>query len=151
VREQGQVQQWCCGPRTSLERIVKNNLGIVPRKFWESNTPIPVDWISGAAYMIRKEIFEHAGGFDENFFMYFEDEDLCWRVRELGYEVYYLGNISIIHLEGKSSSKDESRSARSHLAFKKEIYFPSQDYFFKKHCRPIEAVALKILRSLAVH
>ena len=51
-----------------------------------------VDWVSGACMMIKKELFERLSGFDEHFFMYIEDMEFCYRVKRLGYTIYYFPN-----------------------------------------------------------
>jgi GT2 family glycosyltransferase len=55
----------------------------------DENESAAVDAVSGSFMFIRRSLFDQLGGFDERFFMYGEDIDLCWRVRELGYEVWY--------------------------------------------------------------
>ena len=61
------------------------------------------DWISGSVVMIRKEIFQNLRGFDEDFWMYFEDVDLCKRVRKVAGEIAFCRNIIIEHNHGGSS------------------------------------------------
>jgi N-acetylglucosaminyl-diphospho-decaprenol L-rhamnosyltransferase len=62
-----------------------------------------VDWVSGAAMMMRREVFNQVGGFDEGFFMYLEDVDLCARVREAGWTaLYYPGAVMMHHVAGSS-------------------------------------------------
>jgi len=63
----------------------------------------PVDVLSGAFMMIKKEVFEKVNGFDESFFMYGEDIDLCLRITQQGYKNYYLGKVSITHSKGGST------------------------------------------------
>lgn len=145
INGQKQIQEWGCGPKTSLLKTIKNNFGFIPKHLWQTNHPLNVEWVSGAALMIRKNIFDEIQGFDENFFMYFEDEDLCWRVKDLGYDIYYLGNITIIHLGGQSFEHNEIKPLQ------KKFFYKSQDYFFKKHYGSLTEAALKILRSLAVY
>ena len=65
-----------------------------------------VDVISGAFMMIKKAVFDITGGFDEQFFMYAEDIDLSFRIREAGYQNFYLSNTTIIHFKGESTRKD---------------------------------------------
>ena len=67
------------------------------------NEPREVDWISGACLAVRRSVLEKIGGFDERFFMYFEDADLCRRSREAGWSVYYLPQIGVLHITGASS------------------------------------------------
>lgn len=64
-----------------------------------------VDWVSGASMMIRADIFKKINGFDEDYFMYMEDMDICFRIKKLGYQVYFYPNIKIEHAERASSNK----------------------------------------------
>jgi GT2 family glycosyltransferase len=65
----------------------------------------PVDWLVGAALMIRREAWQQVGPLDEGFFMYFEELDWCRRCRAAGWEIHYLPSAGIIHHEGKSSEQ----------------------------------------------
>jgi N-acetylglucosaminyl-diphospho-decaprenol L-rhamnosyltransferase len=65
--------------------------------------PTPVDWVSGACMVLKREALEQVGGFDERFFMYFEDADLCRRMRGMGWLVCYLPELEVTHLTGKST------------------------------------------------
>ena len=60
------------------------------------------DWVSGAYFAIRRGIFESLGGFDEGYFMFAEDMDLCWRARQAGYGVGQVPDAVISHVEGVS-------------------------------------------------
>jgi len=73
--------------------------GHLPEK--ENN---PVEVLSGAFMMIRREVFEKVNGFDEDFFMYGEDIDLSLRITQLGYKNFYLGKVSVTHLKGGSTT-----------------------------------------------
>lgn len=103
----------------------------------KSSIPFAVDWVSGAALIIRRSIFNKINGFDENFFMYFEDMDLCKRVKELGYQIIVYPKVFIVHLGGKSISK---------FAKRKIYYYQSQDYFYKKHFGNVRMEVMKLLR-----
>lgn len=59
--------------------------------------PITVDWLLGAALMVRRELYEELGGMDERFELYCEDIDLCFRIHEAGYDVRYLPEAAVIH------------------------------------------------------
>jgi len=63
----------------------------------------PVDAVSGSFMMIRREVYEKIGGFDENFFMYGEDLDYCYRINKAGWRVYYVPLTKIIHYKGESA------------------------------------------------
>lgn len=54
-------------------------------------------WVSGAAFAVRRKVFQESGGFDQKIFMYAEDVDLSWRIRAMGYKLYYAPNVKIMH------------------------------------------------------
>jgi GT2 family glycosyltransferase len=68
-----------------------------------------VDWANGACLMVRTDVFKGIGAFDEGFFMYFEDTDLCRRLRNAGYRIRHLAEGEIIHVIGGSSSTMRSK------------------------------------------
>jgi GT2 family glycosyltransferase len=72
--------------------------------FSESNIPVPVEVISGACMLLRRDVFERAGRFTEDYFMYAEDLDLCYKVKALGLHNYYVGKAQVIHHGGRSSN-----------------------------------------------
>ncbi len=57
-------------------------------------------WASGAAMVVRSDVFEESGGFDADFFAHMEEIDLCWRIQRLGYEIYCMPEKSVYHLGG---------------------------------------------------
>jgi len=66
----------------------------------EPSKPVSIFGGKGAALFVRRELFERLGGFDEDYFFYFEETDLCWRARLLGYEVYFSPNSIVLHKGG---------------------------------------------------
>jgi N-acetylglucosaminyl-diphospho-decaprenol L-rhamnosyltransferase len=66
---------------------------------------LDVDWIMGAAMLIRREVIEQAGGMDAGFFMYSEELDWCRRIKAAGWRVVYCPAARVIHHEGKSSEQ----------------------------------------------
>ena len=64
--------------------------------------PCTVDWVTGAAFMMDKTVFNAVGGFDERFFLYFEDIDLNKKVRNEGFMNWYVPSVQLIHLGGRS-------------------------------------------------
>ncbi len=76
-----------------------------------STGPSEVDWVSGACMAVRREVVEEVGAFDERFFMYFEDADLCRRAREAGWSVHYLPHVEVVHHTG-ASSRSKPRAIR---------------------------------------
>ncbi len=61
--------------------------------------PRAVDWVTGAAFVLRRETLEQVGLFDESFFMYFEEVDLCLRLRRAGWDVRYFPAVTVVHHE----------------------------------------------------
>jgi len=82
-------------------------------------TPMFVDWVSGACMLIRRKAIDDVGLFDEQFFMYWEDADLCKRMWNNGWKVAYFPKASIVHHVGGSS---KNRPLRSIIEFHKSSY-----------------------------
>jgi len=88
----------------------------------EINKPVPVDWLMGSAMMVRKKDLKKVGGFDERFFMYFEDVDWSRRFWENGFKVIYFPAVRMYHYHFQSSKKKSlldslfSKYARIHIA-----------------------------------
>src|SRR5918994_2754867 len=106
--------------RTSLLTRLFPSSTLVKKQFpavTESTGPTAVDWVSGACMVVRRRALEQVGPLDERFFMYFEDADLCRRVREAGWSIYYLPEIEVTHQAGGSTrsrpraNRDLHRSA----------------------------------------
>jgi GT2 family glycosyltransferase len=68
-------------------------------------TPSAVEAVSGACLMIKKQAFDRVGGFTEDYFMYGEDLDLCFKIMKLGCALYYVPEASLIHYGGSSTQK----------------------------------------------
>jgi N-acetylglucosaminyl-diphospho-decaprenol L-rhamnosyltransferase len=92
---------------TLLHQWFPNNR--VARRYHLDDRPAdvsqPVDWLVGAALMIRRQAWQQVGPLDEGFFMYFEELDWCRRCRAAGWEIHYLPTVEIVHHEGKSSEQ----------------------------------------------
>jgi N-acetylglucosaminyl-diphospho-decaprenol L-rhamnosyltransferase len=74
----------------------------------------PVDWLSGAAVWLRRTALDDVGGWDERYFMYFEDVDLCWRLRRAGWGVQYEPAGGVVHVQGVSTSRRPYRMLIAH-------------------------------------
>jgi GT2 family glycosyltransferase len=96
-----------------------------------------VDWVTGAALFIRKSVFDKLNGFDERFFLFYEDIDLCLRLRKAGYKNYFYPYSLIIH--HKSEFLRREFKGESYKIQKK-----SQLLYYKIHKNFIELLLLKI-------
>lgn len=91
---------------------------------FDHNATRPVDWVLGAALMVRQEVVDQIGWFDKRYFMYLEDCDWCHQMWELGWPVYYVHDIVIYHRHARESAKVpgifkallKNKLARIHLA-----------------------------------
>jgi N-acetylglucosaminyl-diphospho-decaprenol L-rhamnosyltransferase len=76
--------------------------------------PRLVDWVSGAAIWLRRSALDEVGGWDERYFMYLEDTDLCWRLRNAKWEVAYEPGGVVVHVQGASASRRPYRMLLEH-------------------------------------
>lgn len=95
------------------------------------------DWISGSVVLIRKEVFERINGFDEDFWMYFEDVDLCRRVANAGLKIAFCRNITIEHNHGGSSRINIKTASLT----KTEVHV-SRHVYISKHKKGIEKILI---------
>jgi N-acetylglucosaminyl-diphospho-decaprenol L-rhamnosyltransferase len=80
----------------------------------ETTSVHAVDWVSGACFLVRRSAFEQVGGFDEAYFMYAEDVDLCWRLGRAGWKVAYVPMVEVVHLQGVSTDRHPYRMIVEH-------------------------------------
>jgi hypothetical protein len=107
-------------------RLLDSRLnGRYPRRWYEANEPFEVDHPLGAALMVRGETLAQVGIFDEQFFMYCEEIDLCRRIKAAGWAIYCVPQAEIVHLVGQSTRQ-----------FRDEMFVAlwfSRFLMFKKH------------------
>ncbi len=139
--ETGQSEPWSVGENISLLRLLGNNVGLY-KKPWLSKQKISASWVSGAALFTTAKLMQKLNGFDEDFFLYFEDVDLCKRTTALGGKIYYLPQFSVTHTGGVSSKKSTKKQKR--------CYYKSQDLFFQKHLGAFQTFLLRICRFLHI-
>jgi asparagine synthase (glutamine-hydrolysing) len=71
--------------------------------YWAQDEDRDVDWVAAAFMLVRREVFEETGGFDESIFMYGEDLDWCWRIHDRAWRIRYLANATVLHHDHASS------------------------------------------------
>ena len=102
---------------------------------WPADARQDVDWLVGAALLVRGKVLAALGGFDPQFFMYSEETDLCRRIRRAGWRVVYEPRAIVIHAEGRSSGQV---SARRHILFNR-----SKVRYMRKWHGPVWAALLR--------
>ena len=111
---------------------------------WKGETRRKVDWVSGCFILIRTHLLKQLGGFDEQFFYYYEDMDLCRRVRQAGHEILYFPDVTITHLGGHSTKK---RFPPIAFALDREVtrYLYFYKYFGERGVRRARRISLAAL------
>ncbi|MEO7933365.1 MAG: glycosyltransferase family 2 protein [Chthoniobacterales bacterium] len=92
------------------------------------NETYPVGCVNGAFMMVRRNVLDQIGLLDEQFFMYGEDLDLCYRCQQAGFQVIYDGRHTIVHLKGQSSAKNYRAASRQ--------IFIATEQFYQKNFNP---------------
>ena len=87
--------------------------------------------VVGAFMLLKKSIYIEIGGFDESFFMYFEDDDFCYRIARLGYQNYYAPTTTCIHFKGESTLRDKQFQMRFQAGINQfyQKHFPNTPFF----------------------
>lgn len=111
--------------------------------YLDKNENHPVDVLSGAFMLMRKETLEKVGLLDETYFMYGEDIDLSYRITQGGYKNYYFSGSSIIHYKGESTKK----SSVNYVI----VFYKAMAIFAKKHFSQGNARAFHFLIYLAIY
>lgn len=98
------------------------------------------DWVSASCWLARREVLLAVGLFDEGFFLYEEDVDLCYRLREAGWRIVFTPRAEVIHHQGASNARSSGRALaeyhRSHLRY------------YRKHNNPLSVAALWLAQRL---
>jgi N-acetylglucosaminyl-diphospho-decaprenol L-rhamnosyltransferase len=101
----------------------------------EPQASCEVDWVSGTSFLVRRQVFAEVGGFDEGFFLYFEETDFCHQARKLGWQVRYVAGAPVTHLGSVSTGV-------ANLARRMPRYwFESRRRYLRKHHGPAYAAA----------
>ena len=101
-----------------------------------------LDAVSGSFMMIRREAYEHVGGLDEDFFMYGEDLDWCYRIQQAGWKNYYVHSTQIIHYKGESTKRSNLNEIRT--------FYQAMHLFVQKHLSSSRFFAFLIRLAITV-
>ncbi len=146
IPQRYQFGYWPAVWRMVLEKPVNKRVAKNPNRAkhwkWLNADYLPmqsrnVDWVSGAAMMVRKNVFNEVGGFESEYFLYYEDVDLCRKFWANKQKIRFIKEAQIIHLEGGSEVD---------MAKKKLIAYHSQDIYFKRWGSPVSRFVLHTIR-----
>ncbi|APY07635.1 glycosyl transferase family 2 [Winogradskyella sp. J14-2] len=128
-------------PKVALQKLLANS-----KNYYNTNlkpNDIGVTAVLVGAFMIlKRDVYNEVGGFDEDYFMYGEDVDLSYKVLKAGYKNYFFGETTIIHYKGESTLKDKVYAKRFYGAM--EIFYKKH---FKKHA--VISTVVKVILGLA--
>jgi GT2 family glycosyltransferase len=145
----GSAQEGGGGQFLSLTRTLTYALGVdqLRRRAGHSTLfhinatgPLAVDWVSGACMLVRREVLIDVKGFDANFFLYFEDMDLCFRARTKGWLTYFHPDAAVVHQRGASSLQKGSGMA-PRLVDSLQLFCRKHRPFGHQLIRPLLALA----------
>ena len=92
---------------------------------WDGDEAAEVDSVSGCCMIVRREVIDNVGILDENFIMYGDDLDWCYRIKQAGWKVYYVPDVQIVHLGGQSSRRLPGKCVL--------LFFRAMAVFYRKH------------------
>ena len=119
--------------KSILNFVYKRRLKLLRRNLY-------VGWLSGACMLIEKTALKDAGHFDDNFFLYFEDIDLCYRLRKKKFKLIFTPSVKVYHKGGGSSAAESLKN--------RFFYRQSQLYFYRKHNSKMSLFLLQMYLSV---
>lgn len=137
--------QFSCGCFPTLLNVIADRIPIVrdffptqlirQKGFYESEQR--PDWVSGVCLLLSKSAFKDVGGFDEGYFLYVEEVDLCYRLKNAGYSIVYTPQVGLVHhYQGGSSERKQQKSRLMRKGFLR---------FFKKYRGGLESTLFSLL------
>jgi N-acetylglucosaminyl-diphospho-decaprenol L-rhamnosyltransferase len=133
------LSRWFPGNRWSRAFLIEG--------WTDGDKPFEVDWVSGAAMLVRRAVIDEVGGFDEDFFLFWEDADWCRRIKAAGHGVWCVPQATVVHDEG--GTRGHQWSPRSTVLFHRGAYL----YWTKHHARqplnPLRWAAAPLLAGRA--
>ena len=105
----------------------------------------PVTWVAGSALLTKRSLFEQLRGFDERYFLYFEDIDYCLRAAKRGAKVVYLDAFETLHHRGACASTAKAAS-RQHYRDSQELFFREHGQGLAKYLLPLWSQVRKALK-----
>jgi N-acetylglucosaminyl-diphospho-decaprenol L-rhamnosyltransferase len=111
-----------------------------------TKAPQRIDWICGASMLIRPAVLESIGGMDENYFLYFEETDFCYRAKKAGFATWYVPESRVMHIRGQSTTvTDDTKGPRQLPSY----WFESRRRYFAMTYGIGHAIGIDIVALLA--
>ncbi len=110
--------------------LEKNNPKLYPKRKKEYSEPLKVNWVNGAFLFFDSKAFAEVGGFDTNIFLYWEEMDICHRLKKLGYESWLVPEAQILHHQGVSTGTSKTMNRESYISY---LYVIRKNYGFGKY------------------
>ncbi len=107
------------------------------------NETIEIEWLVGACIMFKKDVLLELNGFDERYYMYGEDVDICFRLRKRGFKIFYMGDTSMFHYHAASSIK-KRKTYFAALLQRESIY-----RFFKANYNLLNAFGYRFISMMS--
>lgn len=112
------------------------------RQYQPNNAPFEVDFILGAAMLVRRDVADRTDGFDEDFHMYCEEIDWCRRIRKAGWRIYTVPAAEIVHYGGSSTGQVPARSVVNLWASRSQLY--------RRHHGPLRLAMARLLVQMGL-
>ncbi len=129
------------GYSLGLDKIfTRGSLGSYHKRWLPEDREVQTDSLSGACMFVRKSVFESVGGFDQDYFLFGEDIDLCWKIAEAGFERWYVPSAVVTHVKGASMRHLGDRAGR-------EFYRSMQLYVDKRLKDRYSPVTLEAIKA----
>jgi GT2 family glycosyltransferase len=125
-----------------LDRLFPRNraLGGYHRRYLNPDLEVMADSLSGACMLVRKDVFDRVGGFDPDYFLFGDDIDLCWKIREASHEIWYVPSARTVHIKGASMRRAPGRAQRE--------FYHSMRLFVDKRLRArYSAFSIALIKS----
>ncbi|MCI0716195.1 MAG: glycosyltransferase family 2 protein [Chlorobi bacterium] len=138
----------CGSLNMGLSRIKKK---LMSRPEIKNNIPFEIDWGLGALLFVRKRAFQEAGGFDERFFLYSEDNDLQFRIRKNGHKIMCIPYVKVIHYYGSSMDDYNSKANYNFYLYRSKMIYAYKHFkWFKRNILRFILIGGLLLRIFKV-
>jgi GT2 family glycosyltransferase len=120
VLPDGRIQDSARHIPTPLDLLLRRHFAAERGAIWDGGE---VAWVVGACFLVKREAWDAVGGFDERFFLYFDDVDLCWRLRQAGWSTYVDTSVKVRHAFGAQSRRPLwAKRTRHHIVSAARFY-----------------------------